>query len=97
MSLPEKQKKKKLHIKIKLKYKGNTYEFIDDHSKFTFEMSDEPSEYWWKEGNGACDCNRSLFIKRYCDNNFPEMECGDDIELLSQKFIGDWKGHHKIV
>jgi hypothetical protein len=86
----ESQTPRKLHIKIVLEYKGKRYEFIDDHSSFTFDGADTPSDYWWEEGNGACDCNRALYINRNCDKEFPEMTCGDTIDLVSQEFIGDW-------
>ena len=83
--------KRTLHIKVHLRFDGKDYTFIDDHSDFDYEGADEPSPYWWEEGNGACDCNRSLFIKRECDGKFPEMECGDSIKLIDLEFIGDWK------
>lgn len=83
--------KKILHIKITLKYKNKVYTFIDDHSDYNFDGVDIPSEFWWEEGNGACDCNRSLFIQRHCDPTFPEMKCSNEIELISQEFIGDWR------
>ncbi len=84
-------KMKKLHIKVTLQYKGKRYEFIDDHSDFDFDGHDRASVYWWAEGNGSCDCNRSLYIWRHCDPSFPEMDCGHKIKLVSQEFIGDWK------
>lgn len=31
-------------------------------------------EFWWKEGNGSCDCNRSTFFH----NDDKNYECGDD-------------------
>lgn len=43
--------------------------------------------FWWEEGNGGCDCNRSIFIKRFCDPDFPDMTCGHEIELLGIKFL----------
>mgnify|MGYP007031192178 CR=1 FL=1 len=82
---------KTLHIKVSLKFQGKGYSFIDDHSAYTYDGADEPSPYWWEEGNGDCDCNRSLFIREHCDKEFPEMECGDTIELVGLEFIGDWK------
>lgn len=27
-------------------------------------VDDRFSHYWWYEGNGSCDCNRSLFMKQ---------------------------------
>ncbi len=86
---------KKLHIKVVLEYLGRRYEFIDDHSDFDFQGYDNPSGYWWEEGNGSCDCNRSLYIARHCDPHFLEMDCGDTINLVSLEFIGDWKVNEK--
>lgn len=43
--------------------------------------------FWWEEGNGGCDCNRSKAIKRYCDENFSLMTCGHEIKLVSLEFI----------
>ena len=39
--------------------------------------------YMYKEGNFSCDCNKSLFIQQLCDEEFPEFECGNLIELVS--------------
>lgn len=82
---------RRLLIKVVLRYEGTDYIFIDDHSSFNYDGADEPSSFWWEEGNGACDCNRSLFIQRHCYENFKEMPCGDEIKLISLEFIGDWK------
>lgn len=82
---------KKLHIKITLEYDGKQYVFTDDHSSFDFEGHDQANPFWWEEGNGGCDCNRSTFINRECDKTFPIMPCGHKIQLINQEFIGDWK------
>lgn len=82
---------KKLWIRVTLEHKDKEYQFIDDHSDFNFEGCDNPSDFWWTEGNGSCDCNRSLYIKRHCECDFKEMLCGDTIELVDLEFIGDWK------
>ena len=44
----------------------------------------EGSLYWWQEGNGACDCNRSAFFFRALhgledDAEFKEALCDDGI------------------
>lgn len=82
---------KRLYILVELKYENKIYAFIDDHSNYKYEGYDIKCGYWWEEGNGSCDCNRSLEIIRHCDNSFPEMECGDNIKLLNLTFIGDWR------
>lgn len=75
-------------IEIVLCYKSKTYSIIDDLSDLIFKDADEFSPYLWEEGNYSCDCNKSLFIQRQCDPNFPEMKCGDEIKLISQKPFG---------
>ena len=64
-------------------YQSKRYE-IDDVWAWEWVDEDTPEgmEFWWTEGNGGCDCNRSLYIsKSYPD--FPELDCGDEIELKS--------------
>lgn len=37
------------------------------------------NEFWWKEGNASCDCNRELFFLRARGEEEPEeTECGGD-------------------
>lgn len=70
-----------MKVNIELKYKGKTYNFTDDGYEDI-----EHAEYMWEEGNYSCDCNKSLFIQRNCDESFnygEEMPCGDKIELVS--------------
>jgi hypothetical protein len=69
----------KIHFLIKLKYKGKTYEInYPVEEKYV-----AGTRFLWEEGNYACDCNRSIFIRRQCDKNFKEMDCGEKIELVS--------------
>lgn len=63
-------------MKFKLKYKEKIYIVEDNLEK------GEEIPYIWDEGNYACDCNRSLFIQRQCDENFPKFICGDKIKLI---------------
>lgn len=70
---------------------------LPDGRKGTFEQSygcgypDDSVHYMWENGNYSCDCNRRLFLARYCGID-PEnadldtyVECGDSIRLLSLK------------
>lgn len=41
------------------------------------------SKFSWEEGTMSCDCQRSLHIQQHADKNFPEMECGNEIKLLT--------------
>ena len=38
------------------------------------------SEYWWSEGNGGCDCNRSRFI-------YPDREVDDDADRCGEEIF----------
>lgn len=70
---------------ITLAYEGKEYTYQHEFSETndTYKTTEELAEYMYTEGNYACDCNRSDFITRNCDANFPEMECGDTIKLVS--------------
>lgn len=70
---------------ITLKYKDRQYNFIFD---FKCDISEDSAEYLFEDGNYACDCNRSLFIKQHCDKNFKQLSCGgDEIELIKIKIL----------
>ena len=68
-----------------LKYKEKNYVI-----KVMFDKLDEEDtidadggiDYMFKEGNYSCDCNKSSFIQEQCDKSFPDMNCGDKIELV---------------
>jgi hypothetical protein len=49
--------------RVTLEYKGQRHTFID-----TFGPGYPWSsvEFMWRDGNYACDCNRSLFLQRQC-------------------------------
>ena len=68
-----------MRVKVRLKYKDKEYEYIDRYRNVSFETI----RFMYEENNESCDCNRSLFIKRYCNESFPELECGEEIELIS--------------
>jgi hypothetical protein len=88
------------HVRVVLSYQGVDYAFDDP-----FPMGDEPEEgvadavlYMYTEGNYACDCNRSLFLGRHCEEppEFPPDEddpnddclpCGKTIGLVSLVFV----------
>lgn len=61
------------------------YEYTDFiiHYDFGYEYPEESAIYMFTDGNYACDCNRSLFIRReYGENSIPELDCGDEIMLI---------------
>jgi hypothetical protein len=49
---------------------------------------DYTTSYWWAEGNGGCDCNRSLFLNTALGGNhgyadlFPELDCDVNDNVL---------------
>lgn len=71
-------------FKVVLRHSGKEYVVYDD---YYLEAPNDISQYMWEEGNYSCDCNKSLFIQRQCDEEFPDMTCGDTIELVSWKQI----------
>ena len=68
---------------VTLKYKDKGYIFKYDWGKYSIEGAD----FMFEEGNYSCDCNKSIFIRQYCDKDFPEMECGQKIKLINLKHI----------
>jgi hypothetical protein len=69
---------------VTLKYKDKIYTYEDNFGK---EFPEDIARFQYEENNYSCDCNRSLFIQRYCDDEFPEMDCGDEIELVNLEFV----------
>ena len=35
------------------------------------------------KGKLACDCSKSTLIREYCDANFPDLKCGQKIQIES--------------
>jgi len=63
-----------MQIRVTLEYNGILYSFVDEYISFP--------DFIWEEGNYSCDCNRSDFIKIYCNEYFPGLPCGDSIKLI---------------
>ena len=59
--------------RVVFEYEDKKYDFVIKDITF--------SNFWFEEGNAACDCNRSLFIAQDCDDTFPEMDCGSKIKM----------------
>lgn len=75
-------------LRITLEYKGIRYHIQDEFSEWTTDENNNPVEgdcFIWTDGNYSCDCNRALFIQRVGFPDFPDMECGDAIKLVSIK------------
>ena len=78
-------------MKVTLEFGGKEYIFEDSN------YSDGAGCFWWEEGNGACDCNRSLFIKRNCSDSFLEMKCGDQITLKNIELIFQYRKPPRFI
>lgn len=73
-----------MRINVVLEYEGTQYRFIEEASY----PNEEVAIFWWDDGNGSCDCNRSGAIQRYCDPNFPKLDCGGElIDLIAVEVI----------
>lgn len=73
---------------ITLAYEGREYTVTDewDYDWPQAEI-DAGLRFQWEENNNACDCNRSFSIGWQCDPDFPEMECGDTIQLIAIRIV----------
>ena len=66
---------------------------FDCHTDVNAQYADGQA-FWWTEGNGGCDCNRTLYLNREYGLGLvrePEEDCwpcGDTIELLSLTIDG---------
>lgn len=69
---------------VTLKYKDRTYYYEDNFGK---EFPEDVVKFQYEKNNYSCDCNKSLLIQRYCDESFPEMNCGDEIELVNLEVV----------
>lgn len=61
-----------------LRYRGKEYRVAQDCG---LEYPVSAAQYMWLDGNYSCDCNRCLFIRDQCDPGFPDLECGEEIEM----------------
>jgi hypothetical protein len=72
------------YAKVVVAYDGKEYRFSDC---FGFGFEGESAIYMFTAGNYACSCNLSMFIRQCCDEYFPELCCGEDVDLRSVSFI----------
>jgi hypothetical protein len=72
----------KENVRVTLRHQEKTYAFVMD-------LLEGSADFMFTDGNYGCDCNKSLFIGYHCDPNFPEMGCGDKIELISLEVTQD--------
>jgi len=62
------------------KYNSKIYKIEYD---FGYEYEEESAEFMFFEGNYSCDCNKSMFIQEQCDEDFPDLNCGELINIIS--------------
>jgi hypothetical protein len=83
---------KKVKSRIVWEYDGEKGVHIDEFGWGWMEDDGEPNFFWWQEGNGSCDCNRSIefgLAKKYperClkdDGHLVTFPCGETIKILS--------------
>lgn len=67
------------------KYKGKDY-FISYDFGEGYPYSS--AKFMYEEGNYACDCNRSIIIRRDGYPDFPDLDCGEEIEMVELRIEG---------
>jgi hypothetical protein len=70
--------RKRTIAKMVFVYKGIEYPFSYDYG-YGYEADN--AYYHFHDGDYSCDCNRSLFIQRMGHDDFPAMECGNEISI----------------
>jgi hypothetical protein len=77
---------KKVRVAWRWGDKSGVYETPDSSPSFLHidEEYGGYSDFWWEEGNGACDCNRaSMFL------GIEDKPCGNEIEIESIDVIDE--------
>lgn len=72
-------------VVIEGEYNGEKFTYTDpegsDGSQFIWLEDNDPSTYWWTEGNYACDCNRHEFLPPHLQE-IHNGECGHEIKIF---------------
>ena len=63
---------------ITLEYNKKDYSFIYNWGE---RYPIDAAYFMFREGNYSCDCNKSIFLKKYCSLNIKELQCGELIKL----------------
>lgn len=71
-------------VTAELEYDGTRYTVTTTYR----DATDAGIIYTWTDGNWGCDCNRSLFIQDVTEGEFPMMDCGETIRLVSLSVDG---------
>lgn len=67
---------------MNLNYEDKIYYLEYDFGK---DYPEDSAKFMFFDGNYSCDCNKSLFIQRDLEEDFPEMGCGDEIKISDFK------------
>lgn len=77
------------HVRVTLKYKDQVINWEEPIYELPGETAAENwhrTQYMWNDGNYSCDCNKTMFARQR-GFDWPELECGDEVELVSLKRI----------
>jgi len=81
--------RKRTVAKMVLVYRGALYPFSYD---FGYGYPEDAATFMFEEGNYACDCNLSNFIREaYPDANIAELGCGEEIDI--RDFVVEYVDH----
>lgn len=75
---------KRTIAKMNLRYKEKIYPLEFD---FGYEYPEDSARFMFFDGNYSCDCNLSLFIGDYLDEEFEELDCGNEIDILDFEVV----------
>lgn len=70
--------------KIDFLYEGKSYPFEYD---FGYAYPVDSARFMFEDGNYGCDCNRSSFLQDQYGDTFPELECGNKIEMVNLEIL----------
>lgn len=70
--------------KMKMNYKGKIYDYEHD---FGYAYPVESAEFMFFDGNYACDCNKSMFLREKYKGKIHESTCGIEIEITEFEVI----------
>lgn len=61
---------------------------MEDNVSVEFEDEWDDSDWWWREGNGSCDCNRYIFFSAALEKVSREQFCAkaEDIPCSEGKY-----------
>jgi len=74
--------------KIIVRIRNNETGEIRDYHTEGFGEEGKPNAWYYSDGNGSCDCNRTLYFQRANkEEEYFDTECGDvkfSIQIINQ-------------